>query len=69
MEKPRGNESLAWAIFWLLNAGLILRAVGEPLNTLRPDSGWGWILAISALLQWVAGSGFVINTWQRVKER
>ena len=69
MEKPRGNESLAWAIFWLLNAGLILRAVGEPLNTLRPGSGWGWILAISALLQWVAGSGFVINTWQRVKER
>lgn len=69
IEKPRGSESLAWAVFWLLNAGLILRAVAEPLNTLRPESAWGWLLALSALLQWLAGSAFVANTWPRVKER
>lgn len=69
MEKPRGSEDLAWAIFWLLNVGLLFRAVGEPLTALHPNTGWGWLLAISAALQWFAGVGFVANTWARVKER
>lgn len=69
MEKPRGSESLAWAVFWLLNVGLLFRVVGEPLTTLRPNTGWRWLLGISAALQWFAGVGFVANTWARVKER
>ena len=68
-EKPRGNEKLAWAVFFLLNAGLLLRAVGEPLNALNPAAGAGWMLVLSALLQWAAGMGFIANTWARVKER
>jgi len=68
-EQPRRSEKLAWWVFGLLNAGLILRAVGEPLATLRPDMNAGWLLAISALLQLAAGWGFVFNTWSRVKER
>jgi hypothetical protein len=68
-EKPRGNEALAWGVFVFINIGLVLRVVGEPLNTLNPSTSWGWLLAISALLQWLAGLGFVINTWARVKER
>jgi len=28
-ERPRGSERLGWATFWLLNAGLALRAVVE----------------------------------------
>ena len=67
--KPHGNEQLAWAVFWLLNLGLLLRVLGEPLNTLRPGGAWGWLLALSALLQWIAGLGFVFNTWGRVKEK
>ncbi len=69
MEKPSGSETLGWFTFWLLNAGLILRVVTEPLNTLNPGSGWGWLLAASAILQWLAGLGFVLNTWIRVKEK
>ncbi|MEJ2265466.1 MAG: hypothetical protein P8X95_18630 [Anaerolineales bacterium] len=68
-EKPRGSEGLAWAVFWLLNVGLLFRVVGEPLTTLHPNTRWGWLLGISAVLQWSAGVGFVANTWARVKER
>jgi hypothetical protein len=30
LERPRKNESLAWASYILLNTGLILRLVAEP---------------------------------------
>jgi cbb3-type cytochrome oxidase subunit 1 len=66
---PRGSTTLGWAIFWMLNIGLILRLVGEPAQALKPAPLWGWMLAVSAVLQWAAGIGFVINTWGRVKER
>lgn len=68
-EHPRRSETLGWIVFGLLNAGLILRAIGEPLNTLKPEWKLGWTLAISAILQLLAGWAFVINTWSRVKER
>ncbi|HEX7976928.1 MAG TPA: hypothetical protein VF498_21145 [Anaerolineales bacterium] len=69
LERPRGSEALGWAAFWLINLGLVLRAVGEPLQALRPAAGMGWLLAASALLQWLAGMAFVANTWTRVKEK
>lgn len=68
-ERPRGSDRLGWTVFGLLNAGLILRAIGEPLNTLQPGWHLGWTLAISAILQLVAGWAFILNTWGRVKER
>jgi cbb3-type cytochrome oxidase subunit 1 len=69
LEKPRGSERLGWATFWLLNAGLVLRVVGEPLVAFRPGSAAGWLVAASAILQMLAGWAFVANTWGRVKER
>ena len=68
-DRPRASEALAWVTLILLNVGLLTRAVSEPLQALRPDSGWGWALAVSAVLQWLAGMAFVANTWVRVKER
>jgi cbb3-type cytochrome oxidase subunit 1 len=68
-EQPRGSETLGWATFWLLNLGLLLRLVGEPVQVLLSSPLWGWIVATSAVLQWVAGLLFVFNTWGRVKER
>ncbi len=67
--QPRGNERLGWATFWLLNVGLLLRVVGEPLVVLRPETAAGLVVALSAILQWLAGMGFVLNTWPRVRER
>ena len=68
-ERPRGSEGLGWATYWLLNVGLLLRAVGEPLVAVQPNGGTGWLLAASAVLQLLAGWAFVANTWARVKER
>lgn len=64
-ETPRGNEKLAWVVYGLLNLGLVLRAIGEGF----PASGLGWLLVLSALCLFLAGWGFVLNTWARVKER
>jgi hypothetical protein len=68
-ENPRASERLGWAIFFLLNTGIILRAIGEPLVALYPTLGAGWLLAISGVTQLLGGWGFIINTWSRVKER
>jgi cbb3-type cytochrome oxidase subunit 1 len=66
-EKPHGSENLWRATFWLLNVGLALRVFSEPTQGLRAEAGW--LLALSAVLQWLAGLAFVVNTWGRVKER
>ena len=66
---PRGKLWMGWATYVFLNAGLLLRVVGEPLLGSRPDAGFGWLLVLSALLQWLAAVLFVINSWPRVKER
>lgn len=67
--RPRGSEPLGWASYGLLNLGLALRAIGELWMTATPGSVPGALLAVSAVLQWLAGLGFVLNTWGRVKER
>lgn len=66
-ERPHRNEQLAWATFWLINVGLLLRVVCEPLNNQTPNAAWGWLLVLSALVQWAGGLAFCVNTWGRVK--
>lgn len=68
-EQPRGSIRLGWTVFALLNMGLILRAVGEPLFALQAGSFTGVLLALSAVMQVAAGWLFIANTWGRVKER
>ncbi len=68
-ERPRGDERLAWVAYVLINVGLVLRAIGEPLNAVRADLGIGWLLGLSALLQLIGGWAFIANAWLRVKER
>lgn len=67
--QPRGSESLAWAVYVLLNSGLLLRVVAEPLQSVQPGPVWGWLLVLAAGLQWLGGVCFVVNTWPHVKER
>lgn len=68
-EAPRGNEKLGWWVFILLNVGLCLRAIGEPAMLMMPHAAWGWMLAIASLCLLLAGWGFILNTWGRIKER
>jgi cbb3-type cytochrome oxidase subunit 1 len=67
--RPRGFDRLALATFWLLNLGLLLRVIAEPAQTVSGWPGWGWLIVLAALLQWLAGLAFVVNTWPRVKEK
>lgn len=68
-EMPRGNESLGWGIYFLLNAGLLLRAIAEPWQSQNPEAISAWLLVVSAVMQWLAGLMFVFNTWGRIKEK
>jgi hypothetical protein len=68
-DNPRGNERIAWFVFWSLNLGLVLRLTGEPAHSINPSLVWGWMLALSAILQFLAGFGFLFITWGRVRER
>lgn len=67
--QPRGSDRLGWWTYGLLNLGLLLRAIAEPINSIQPEVFMGWLLVFSALLQFLAGLAFVINTWARVKEK
>ncbi len=37
-EQPRGDERLGWATYALLNSGLLLRVVAEPLHALAAST-------------------------------
>jgi len=68
-DKPRASETVGWGVFILINLGLLLRTISEPLAGASSGKIWGWVLAFSAVCQWLAGMLFVGNTWGRVKER
>ena len=68
-EKPRGHDPLWWATYILLNIGLLLRVAAEPANALTSGAAWQWGLALSALLQWLAGLTLSAAAWPRVKGR
>lgn len=48
----RGYEWLGWATFILLNTGLILRIIFEPLTSISPTPLGNWALVAAAILQY-----------------
>jgi hypothetical protein len=68
-KRPRGSEWLAWLTYAFLNSGLMLRILAEPGQVIYNHFLWAWLLVLSALLQWLGGMTFVLNTWPRVKEK
>jgi quinol-cytochrome oxidoreductase complex cytochrome b subunit len=64
---PRGSDRLGWTCFVLLNLGLAIRLVAEPLQAL--GQSFATLLVASAIAQLLAGWAFVANTWPRVRER
>jgi hypothetical protein len=68
-DEPRRSGHLALAIYVTLNAGLIMRAVAEPVLVFRPGGPWAGMLILSGVLQWLAALAFAVNTWARVKVR
>lgn len=62
------SESLAFLAYALLNVGLIGRVIGEPMLASGIETV-GWLLALSAALQTVAGAIFVAQLWRRARGR
>jgi hypothetical protein len=65
-EAPRRNESLGWTVYGLLNSGLVFLLLGEAMRGVAERVG-SWMVAVAALLLWLAGTAFVANTWGRIK--
>lgn len=66
-QAQRGSETFFWVAFVLLNTGILLRAVGTPLQV------WtrlGWLelaSGLSGLFMLAAAVTFVLNMWARVR--
>lgn len=68
-ERPYGRTGLAYAGFILLNVGLLLRVGSEPVLAWENSQIWRFLLAVSAVVQWLAGALFVAYFWARVKRK
>ena len=68
-EQPHGDERLGWLLYVSLNLGLLLRVVAEAWLGAEGPPALGWLLVVSAVLQVVAASVFVLLIWPRVKGR
>jgi len=65
-ERPYGPHPwMVPASYIFLNAGLLLRVVGEPLHATYP--AWGMVLVVSGLLQALAVGLYAVYLWPRVK--
>ncbi|MBX3084457.1 MAG: DUF2871 family protein [Anaerolineae bacterium] len=68
-DNMRGDPRLAWAVYGLLNVGLLVRVVCEPWRGLDPNDVNGIGLVVAAVLQVAAGYLFIVVCWPRVRER
>ncbi len=62
---PVVYDRSALASFFLLNVGLLLRAISEPLTTQVPMSGPA--LAVSGFVQLAGAVCFVFSIWPRIR--
>lgn len=67
-QSQRGSEPLFWATFVFLNAGILLRAIFDPLYSWTKVGIWGFLAGISGLFLLAAAAAFVANMWERVRE-
>ena len=67
--QPRGPELPTWLCYGLLNAGLAVRLLAEPLHSYRPSAVRGALLVIAAVLHVAAVLLFVGLAWRRVRAK
>jgi hypothetical protein len=65
--QPRGSDALGWSCYGLLNAGLVLRLIAEPLNSYSPLPLLRWMLVAAATAQVIAVWLFVALVWRRIR--
>lgn len=68
-ERPYGATWPMSTAYALLNGGLIIRLLAEPGLLPFGRTAASWIMASSAVLQWVAVVLLSVYTWRRVKRK
>lgn len=63
------TQKWGWLTFIMLNTGLLMRAVAEPLNYLSPDPVWNVLIALSAITQTGAALSYIIEIWPRIQSK
>jgi len=59
-------QKWGWITFIFINTGLSLRVIAEPLSIYQSSEVWNALLALSAMLQLLAGITYLIELWPRV---
>ena len=67
-QAQRGSEGLFWATLACLNAGVLLRALFEPMYRWTQISLFDILAGSSSLFLLIAAILFVVNMWGRVRE-
>ena len=67
-QRQRGSESLFWMALACLNAGILLRALSEPLHDWTKLDLFSALAGMSGFLLLAAAILFVVNLWGRVRE-
>ena len=64
----RTGRDVGWIAFALLNAGLLLRVVAEPLaDSGRGAALWDVLLGMAAILPALAAVAFAVAIWPRIR--
>lgn len=62
----RGDERLMWCCYAMLNSGVVIGALHDPLAATIVWAGWRLFPPIMGLLYCCAALLFVINAWPRI---
>jgi hypothetical protein len=67
-QAQRGSEPLFWVTFAVLNAGVVLYALAQPLFTRTGSGLFGGLVALAGVCLLAAALTFVANMWARIRE-
>lgn len=65
--EPHARTIMGWIIFFMLNIGLVLRAIGEPMISLSTASAARVCIAFSVALQFMGGLIYAFLIWGRIQ--
>lgn len=68
-EEGFAAQKWGWLTFILLNTGLVLRIIAEPMAVGPASLLWNMMLVFSALAQFTAGITYLIEMWPRIMSK
>ncbi|HLR25988.1 MAG TPA: hypothetical protein VK112_08955 [Fodinibius sp.] len=62
-------QKWAWLTYFLLNTGLVLRIIAEPVVVTSPRLIWDIMILFSGLFQAAAAVTYLIELWPRIQSK